>query len=131
MLIEQYDPAERALRIIGKGDAEREVYLHADALAHLDRWLLLLNAGEGPMFRPVNRWDQIQYSGPDGASRHRARIRAPHAAGQLGQEGRRHSTCATPSSAKLLWDKHADIVMTVRSSFVGHVPARRLPPPTP
>ena len=63
MLIECYDSGERALKIIGKGDKEREVYVHDDALAYLDRWLVLLNASEGHMFRPVNRWNQIQQDG--------------------------------------------------------------------
>lgn len=60
MLIEHYDDEKRTLAITGKGDKEREVYLHRDAQVHVERWLALLGASDGSMFRPINRWDQIQ-----------------------------------------------------------------------
>lgn len=60
MTIDQFDTAERTLKIIGKGDKQRELYLHDDAMAYIERWLVTLNATKGPMFRPINRWGQIR-----------------------------------------------------------------------
>lgn len=58
-LIEKYDPAERALQVIGKGGIEREVYFHQDAVPYLDRWLVVVGERRGPMFRPVDKWGNI------------------------------------------------------------------------
>ena len=55
VLIEQYDPGERSVRIIGKGNKERLVYVTPSAVPPLDRWLNLLGTRRGPMFRPVHR----------------------------------------------------------------------------
>ncbi len=56
---EHYNPGGRNLRIIGKRDKEREVYLSENAAAHLGSWLSRINAARGPLFRPVNRWGQV------------------------------------------------------------------------
>jgi site-specific recombinase XerD len=56
---EQYDPGRRALRIIGKGNREREVYLQAQAAVYLGWWLALGNLRRGPLFSPVSRWGEI------------------------------------------------------------------------
>lgn len=58
-LIERYDPGERALKVIGKGNKERIVYAHPGAVPYLDRWLVTVGARRGPMFRPVDRWGNI------------------------------------------------------------------------
>lgn len=58
-LIERYDPAERALRVIGKGNQERTVYLHPRAVPYADRWLATVGSRRGPFFRPVDRWGNI------------------------------------------------------------------------
>lgn len=58
-LIERYDHGERSLRIIGKGNNERTVYVHPDAVAYLDRWLVVVAARRGPLFRGVDRWGHI------------------------------------------------------------------------
>ena len=60
MLIENFDGAERSIRIIGKGDKEREVYVHDDALAYLDRWLGVLGQKNGPIFRSIDRAGRIK-----------------------------------------------------------------------
>ncbi|MDQ2875840.1 MAG: site-specific integrase [Actinomycetota bacterium] len=62
-LIERYDPSARALRVIGKGDKERPVFVHPAAVPVLDRWLVTAGARRGPVFRPVDRWGNIG-SGP-------------------------------------------------------------------
>lgn len=58
-LIERYDSGERSLRVIGKGNKERTVYVHPGAVPHLDRWLTALGQRRGPLFRAVDRWGNI------------------------------------------------------------------------
>ncbi|TYK45464.1 tyrosine-type recombinase/integrase [Actinomadura decatromicini] len=60
ILLERYDAGARALRIIGKGNKERTVYIHPQVLPHLNAWLALLGARRGPMFRPVDRWGHVR-----------------------------------------------------------------------
>jgi site-specific recombinase XerD len=59
-LIERYDAAERSLKVIGKGDKQRTVYIHPDAVPHLERWLVVVAARSGALFRPVDRWGNIR-----------------------------------------------------------------------
>lgn len=58
-LLERYDAGERSLRIIGKGDKEREVFISPTAAPILNEWLALVNARRGPMFRHVDKHDNI------------------------------------------------------------------------
>ncbi|MEV8638348.1 tyrosine-type recombinase/integrase [Streptosporangium sp. NPDC051023] len=53
-----YDPGERSLRITGKGNTSREVYIHEVAARYLGRWLAITEDIRGPLFAPVNRWGQ-------------------------------------------------------------------------
>lgn len=62
-LIERYDPAERAMRIIGKGNKERTVYVHRAAVPYLDRWLVAVGERHGPIFRQVDKWENIRGRG--------------------------------------------------------------------
>jgi site-specific recombinase XerD len=62
-LIERYDYGERSLRVIGKGNKERTVYVHQTAVPYLDRWLVTVSARRGPVFRHVDRWGHIS-TGP-------------------------------------------------------------------
>lgn len=57
--IERYDSGERSLRVIGKGNAERTVYIHPTAVPYLDRLLAVIGARRGPVFRPVDKWGNI------------------------------------------------------------------------
>ena len=59
MRIEHFDTVERTIKIIGKRDKEREVYVHDDAMVYLQNWLAILDATRGPMWRSINRWGQI------------------------------------------------------------------------
>jgi len=59
-LIERYDPGDRALRVIGKGNKERTVYLHRAAISYLDRWLVASGARRGHMFRVIDRLGRIR-----------------------------------------------------------------------
>jgi len=58
-LIERYDHGERSLRVIGKGNKERTVYLHQMAVLYLDRWLVTVAARRGPVFRGIDKWGNI------------------------------------------------------------------------
>ena len=58
-LIERYDAAERALKVTGKGNKERTVYIHPATVPYLDRWLVTMGARRGPMFRRIDRWGRI------------------------------------------------------------------------
>jgi len=57
---EHYDPGERSLRIIGKGDKERLEYVHPQAAQLLGAWLALQDRPTGPLFTPVHRSGAIQ-----------------------------------------------------------------------
>jgi integrase len=59
-LLERYDAAERSLRIIGKRDKERYVYINPTAVPVLNKWLSLLGQRRGPMFRPIHKSGKIQ-----------------------------------------------------------------------
>lgn len=58
-LIERYDHGERSLRVIGKGNKERSVYIHETAAPYLDRWLVTVADRRGPLFRSIDRWGNI------------------------------------------------------------------------
>lgn len=58
-LIERYDHGERALKIIGKGNKERTVYIHPAAVPYLDRWLVAVGERRGPVFRGIDRWGNV------------------------------------------------------------------------
>jgi site-specific recombinase XerD len=57
---EDYEPGDRRLNIIGKGNKAREVYLHATAAAYLGRWLTVSRQITGPLFCPVDRWGKLR-----------------------------------------------------------------------
>ena len=58
-LIERYNHGERSLRVIGKGNKERTVYIHPAAVAYLGRWLVTVAQRRGPVFRGIDRWGNI------------------------------------------------------------------------
>lgn len=62
-LLDRYDSGERTLRIIGKRDKERNVYISPTAAPVLNEWLALLNARRGQMFRHVDKHDNIHDAG--------------------------------------------------------------------
>jgi integrase len=55
-----YDAARRTLRIVGKGNKQRTVYVHRRAAEWLNAWLALLPSGPGPLFRPVHWSGNVQ-----------------------------------------------------------------------
>lgn len=56
---EDYDPGERAIRVIGKGNKQREVPVHEIAAEYLGQWLTLDDRPRGPLFCRVDRWGNI------------------------------------------------------------------------
>lgn len=56
---EDYEPAQRALRVIGKRNKEREVYLQESAASYVGRWLTVAGRRRGALFSPIHRWGQI------------------------------------------------------------------------
>jgi integrase len=52
-----YEPGDRRLTIIGKGEKSREVYLHEAAAHHLGRWLADTPGIRGTLFVPIDRWE--------------------------------------------------------------------------
>lgn len=55
-----YDAAARTLKIVGKGNKQRTVYVHRRAAEWINAWLALLPAGPGPLFRPVHWSGSVQ-----------------------------------------------------------------------
>lgn len=58
-LIERYDHGERSLKVIGKGNKGRTVYLHPTAVPYVDRWLVAVGVRRGPFFRHIDKWGNI------------------------------------------------------------------------
>jgi site-specific recombinase XerD len=58
---DDYDPGDRRLDIIGKGNKAREVYLHEVAAVYLGRWLAATRQITGPMFVPIDRWGKLRH----------------------------------------------------------------------
>ncbi|MFC4061781.1 tyrosine-type recombinase/integrase [Planomonospora corallina] len=55
LALADYDPAARSLRVRGKRDKERLVYLTAQAVGRLERWLALRGRADGALFCPIAR----------------------------------------------------------------------------
>jgi len=59
-LVQRYDAVSRSLRVIGKGNKERTVYVHETASAYLDRWLVAYGRRTGLMFPALDKWGNIR-----------------------------------------------------------------------
>jgi site-specific recombinase XerD len=55
LAIGDYDPAERSLRVRGKRDKERLVYVTVEAATRLDAWIAVRGRGPGALFPPISR----------------------------------------------------------------------------
>ncbi|MFE9099811.1 tyrosine-type recombinase/integrase [Actinomadura geliboluensis] len=74
--VEHYDPGDRSLILIGKGDKQRRVYVQEQAAVLLGRWLALTDRSEGPLFLRIDRWGNIRSEGlSDDAIRDRLQVR--------------------------------------------------------
>lgn len=63
MRLSDHDPAERSIRIVGKGDKERLVYLTEAAAERLDRWMAVRGNGPGALFCPINKAGRLRRTG--------------------------------------------------------------------
>ena len=61
--LEHYDASERTLRIVGKGNKQRHVYISPTAVPVLDAWLRLLDARRGPIFRKIHKTGKVLNEG--------------------------------------------------------------------
>ena len=57
--VEDYDPESGAIRIIGKGNRERTVYVMNGGRAALDAWIALRGDAPGPLLTPVSQTGAI------------------------------------------------------------------------
>ncbi|WP_067186724.1 tyrosine-type recombinase/integrase [Microtetraspora niveoalba] len=55
-----FDSASRSLRVRGKGDKERLVYLTAPAVARLELWLSVRGGEAGPLFCGINKAGRLR-----------------------------------------------------------------------
>lgn len=55
LALPDYDPAERSLRVRGKGNKQRTVYVTQEAAARLDAWILARGRIPGALFPPINK----------------------------------------------------------------------------
>ncbi|MFD1930120.1 tyrosine-type recombinase/integrase [Nonomuraea mangrovi] len=55
-----YEPGARSLRVLGKRDKERLVYLTGDAIGLLERWLAVRGGATGALFCPISRSGRLR-----------------------------------------------------------------------
>ncbi|MFC4337498.1 tyrosine-type recombinase/integrase [Salininema proteolyticum] len=60
---EDYDAAERSIRIIGKGNKERHVYVTEGAAGRVDRWVTLRGESAGGLFCAINKAGRLRREG--------------------------------------------------------------------
>ncbi|MCH7231505.1 tyrosine-type recombinase/integrase [Glycomyces sp. L485] len=63
MRLVDYDAAERSVRIVGKGNKERLVYLTEAAQERLERWMGVRGVTPGALFCPVNKAGRLRRTG--------------------------------------------------------------------
>jgi len=64
-----------AIRVIGKGNKERVVWLTNGARLAVDAWLQLRGDSPGPILAPVSRWQEVKAGKPMGTQSLMARLR--------------------------------------------------------
>jgi site-specific recombinase XerD len=68
LALDDYDPAERSLRVRGKRGKERLVYVTVEATARLDAWVAVRGRTPGALFPPVSKGGRCRTS--DGRCTH-------------------------------------------------------------
>ncbi|GLW06507.1 integrase [Microtetraspora sp. NBRC 13810] len=63
LALADYDPAARSLRVRGKRDKERMVYLTGQAVARVERWLAVRGQAAGALFCPISRAGRLRQRG--------------------------------------------------------------------
>ncbi|GGP06221.1 tyrosine-type recombinase/integrase [Nonomuraea glycinis] len=60
LTLADYDPGARSLRVRGKRDKERLVYLTAEAIGLLERWLRVRGRTPGALFSPISKAGRLR-----------------------------------------------------------------------
>ncbi|MCK2216311.1 tyrosine-type recombinase/integrase [Actinomadura sp. ATCC 31491] len=60
LTLADYDPGARSLRVRGKRDKERLVYLTADAIGLVERWLAVRGPMPGALFSPISKAGRLR-----------------------------------------------------------------------
>ncbi|MEV7009284.1 tyrosine-type recombinase/integrase [Streptosporangium sp. NPDC051022] len=60
MTLADYDPGSRSLRVRGKRDKERMVYLTPEAMSRTERWLAVRGGAAGALFCPIGRYGSLR-----------------------------------------------------------------------
>jgi len=60
LALADYDPGSRSLRVRGKRDKERLVYLTTEALSRMERWLAVRGRPAGALFCPISRLGRLR-----------------------------------------------------------------------
>ncbi|MCW2880306.1 MAG: integrase/recombinase [Sphaerisporangium sp.] len=60
LALADYDAAARSLRVRGKGDKERLVYLTAEAVGRAEAWLAARGRAAGALFCPINKAGRLR-----------------------------------------------------------------------
>ncbi|MBG0832028.1 tyrosine-type recombinase/integrase [Planomonospora sp. ID67723] len=60
LTLADYDPGSRSLRVRGKRDKERMVYLTTQAVGRLERWLAVRGRRTGALFCPIGRHGSLR-----------------------------------------------------------------------
>jgi site-specific recombinase XerD len=63
MRLVDYDSAERSIRIVGKGNKERAVYVTEAAQSRIERWMQVRGNGPGALFCPINKAGRLKLHG--------------------------------------------------------------------
>jgi site-specific recombinase XerD len=63
LALADYDTAARSLRVRGKRDKERLVYLTAEAVARVEAWLAVRGPAAGALFSPINKAGRLRAPG--------------------------------------------------------------------
>lgn len=63
MRLADYDPLERSIRIVGKGNKERFVYVTEAAQGRIERWMSVRGNGPGALFCPINKAGKLKLTG--------------------------------------------------------------------
>ncbi|GGS76393.1 integrase [Planobispora rosea] len=63
LTLADYDPGARSLRVRGKRDKERMVYLTAQAVGRMERWLAVRGRPAGALFCPINKHGFLRMRG--------------------------------------------------------------------
>jgi site-specific recombinase XerD len=59
--LNDFDPASRSLRVRGKGDKHRKVFLSEQSAAFVSAWIAVRGTVTGPLLLPVDKADQVRF----------------------------------------------------------------------